>query len=142
MVREAVRADIPRLILMGLHFIRSGSYGRHLDENPDALFDTMLRLIDSEDAILLVQGEDKPTGMIGALVYRHPLSYQAFFSELFWWVEPEHRGNGLALKHHAEQWGKDRGAPHSIMVSPNDRVSRLYERLGYTKIETHYIKAL
>ena len=141
-IREATRDDIPHLVVMGLHFIRSSSYAGHLDENPGALFDTMLQLIDGEDALLLVEDTGQPTGMLGALIFRHPLSHQSFFSELFWWVEPEHRGNGRALLNQAEQWGKDRGASHSMMISPNERVSRLYETLGYTKIEEHFIKAL
>jgi GNAT superfamily N-acetyltransferase len=139
-IREAVRADIPHLVVMGLHFVRSGDYAGHLDENPDALFDTMLRLIESGDALLLVQGEDKPTGMIGALIFSHPLSHQTFFSELFWWVEPDHRGNGLALLRMAEKWATARGASHSIMISPDERVSRVYETLGYSLLETHYVK--
>lgn len=140
MIREATREDISHLVVMGLHFVRSGEYGDHLDESPDALFETMFRLIEGEDAILLVQGDDKPIGMLGGLIYRHPLSWQTFFSELFWWVEPEHRGHGLDLPRHAEAWAKTLGATHCIMVSPNDRVSRLYEKLGYSKLETHYIK--
>jgi GNAT superfamily N-acetyltransferase len=142
MIREAVLADIPHLVVTGLHFVRSSDYAGHLDENPDALFDTMFRLIGSEDAILLVQGEDKPTGMLGGLIFSHPLSHQTFFSELFWWVEPDYRGNGLALLRMAEEWATERGASHSIMISPDDRVSRLYETLGYAKLETHYIRPL
>lgn len=142
MIREAVLDDIPHLVVMGLHFIRSSDYAGHLDENPDALFDTMLRLIESEDALLLVEDTGNPTGMLGAVLFSHPLSHQRFFSELFWWVEPEHRGNGLALLRAAEEWAAERGASHSIMISPDDRVSRLYETLGYAKLETHYIRLL
>lgn len=142
MIREADHDDIPDLVVMGLRFIRSSSYAGQIGENPDALFDIMLRFIDDDDAILLVQGEGKPEGMIGGLVYSHPLSHQIFFSELFWWVEPEHRGNGLELPRQAEAWGKSAGATHSIMISPNDKTSRVYEALGYSRLETHYIKAL
>lgn len=142
MIREAVLDDIPSLTVMGLHFIRSDEYAGHLEENPDALFDIMLRLIESEDAILLVQGEDKPVGMLGAIIYRHPLTWQTFFNELFWWIEPDYRGNGLALLRRAEDWARECGATHSIMISPNDRTSRLYETLGYTQLETHFLKEL
>jgi GNAT superfamily N-acetyltransferase len=141
-IREAVLADIPHLVVMILHFIRSGEYGGHLDENPDVIFDTMLQLIESEDAILLVEDKGKPVGTLGGLLFRHPLSGQAFFSELFWWIEPGLRGNGRALPKQAEQWARERGATYSIMVSPEERVSRLYEKLGYTKLEEHYIKRL
>lgn len=142
MIREAVRDDIPHLVVMGLHFLRSGAYSGHLEENPDALFEIMLRLIESDDALLLVQDDGKPVGMLGAIIYCHPLTWQVFFNEIFWWVEPDSRGDGIALEQAATEWAKQHGATKSIMVSPDDRVSRLYERRGYTKLETHYIKAI
>lgn len=142
MIREAVRADIPHLVVMGLRFVRSSSYAEQIGENPDALFDLMLKLIESPEAVIFISGEDRPFGMIGAHLYRHPMSGEITASELFWWVEPEHRGEGVILYRKMEEWARENAATKIQMIAPDDRTERAYCALGFHKLETHYQKAL
>jgi GNAT superfamily N-acetyltransferase len=65
-----------------------------------------------------------------------------YASELFLWVEPEHRGSGVRLIRRGEQWARDQGAEFMHLVSPSRAVNALYERLGYTQVETEFQRPL
>ena len=140
MIREAVIADIPHLTVMGLHFVRSYSSSGLIEENPDAIFDMMLRLVESDQAVVLVAEAKKPIGMLGAHLLHHPMSNEFIATELFWWVEPMHRGNGIKLMRAFEAWAKKKGARKLHMSAPNEKTGRIYTAAGFRKLEESYQK--
>ena len=140
MIREAVPGDIPRLVAMGGRFIRI-AYPTTLRDNPAARAETMAAAIAGENGLLLVMERcGQIVGMICAFVYVHPLTADKIGGELFWWVEPECRGRGLALLRRAEAWAKTRGAIRFTSIAPSARTARLYRHLGYQELEVHYQK--
>lgn len=141
-IREAVLDDIPHLVVMGLHFIRSYSSAGLIDENPDAIFDMMLSLVDSDQAVVFVAETEKPIGMLGAHLVYHPMSSEFIATELFWWVEPGHRGNGIRLMRAFEDWARDKGAQKLHMTAPNEKTGRVYVSAGFRKLEESYQKDL
>lgn len=103
----------------------------------------MAELIDLPHALLLVsEGPSGVGGMIGMIATMHPMSGEPVMSELFWYVTPDQRGQGLRLLRAAEAWGAGHGIKKSIMISPNKRISKLYRRKGYSMLETQYVKEL
>jgi GNAT superfamily N-acetyltransferase len=68
--------------------------------------------------------------------------------ELFWWVQPEARGTGLGreLLNEFENWAKQIGARWTSVCNithlRGNAVGKLFERSGYTKRESAYIKEL
>jgi len=92
--------------------------------------------------IYVAERKGDVVGMIGGLLFRHPITGEATVSELFWWVEPEHRGIGIRLLKRAEQWAEEVGAVRMHMVAPTTDVGQMYLRLGYSPLETTYQKAL
>jgi GNAT superfamily N-acetyltransferase len=62
--------------------------------------------------------------------------------EVFWWVEPEHRGEGVKLLREAEKRAKHAGAQTMQMIAPTDKVAGLYQRFGYEFVEAAYQKSL
>lgn len=145
MIRPATVADIPRIVEMGRQFIADTSYRGGIADNPDRLARTAARLIEGDDSALFVADTGAAVvGMIGVYTYTHPYSDELFATELFWWMDPEHRGAGLRLLKHAEAWARWRGATALQVVAPrsNDRLGVLYERLGFTRVETHYQRDL
>jgi GNAT superfamily N-acetyltransferase len=69
--------------------------------------------------------------------------------ELMWYVNQAHRGTsaGIKLMKEMELYAKERGADTLVMIAPyyspsSKDVSKLYERYGYKRLETHYIKEL
>lgn len=141
MIRLALHADIPRAVAMGRRFIAETSYAGGLADNPGRLAETAARLIDGDDAVLYVAERDAAIiGMIGGYVYTHPYSDERFATELFWWTDPECRGAGIWLLKAFEQWARLQGVRALQVVAPrsNDRLGAIYERLGFTRVETCY----
>jgi Acetyltransferase (GNAT) family. len=142
-IRHARLSDISSLVEMGGRFVRSSAYGKILADDADARKALMRRLIESSDgAIFVSQRNGHLTGMIGVAAYQHPWSGQWIAGELFWWVEPEARGSGIKLLKRAEYWMKSKGCAIAQMVAPNDRVARVYQRLGYAKLEEAWQRSL
>ena|ERR1051326_1213076 len=145
LIREATDADIPRLIEMGRRFQGATSYDASVTENGASLAALCVRLIESDAGLLLVADADGlPVGMIGAFLFPHHFSGRLTVGEVFFWVEPEHRGCGVRLLRRAERWAQERGALQIQMIRPQDAVSvgTLYERLGYRPLEVAYAKEL
>lgn len=143
MIRDARHADTPALIAMGQRFLRETVYRGRITENPAQMGALVQMLIDSPTGALFVSERDGiVTGMIGLLLYTQPLSGEPMASELFWWVEPEHRGHGVRLMKQAEAWARAQGATALQMIAPTSEVEQLYQRLGYDRIEVAYQKAL
>ena len=66
--------------------------------------------------------------------------------ELWWFMDPEHRGNGLQLFDAFEKSARDQGCKRFAMIhmvdSFPDKLESLYKRRGYGLIEKHYVKEL
>lgn len=100
-------------------------------------------LIAADTAILLIT----EGGAAGGILY--PAVFNAAHltgQELFWWVDPEHRGTGVRLLAALEDAARAMGAKSwtvSTMESLNhDGAAALYRRRGYVPTDRNYIKAL
>lgn len=64
--------------------------------------------------------------------------------EAFWFVTGDSRGGGMKLFIKGEQLARDAGAERMHMIhltnSMPDKLKKLYERRGYSKVETTYMK--
>ncbi len=93
---------------------------------------------------------DTPVGFLGAIVNEAGpiLKGIKVATEIFWYVAPKHRGSGEALKliTSYEAWGKAKGCKLATMCNMRnqymERLSGVYERLGYHKAEETYLKEL
>lgn len=142
-IRRAEPRDVPGIVAMGLRFAAESDYGSKLPVVPDAIARTVARVATSDEGLLLVsESAESLTGMIALMTFDHPFSGVRVASELVWWVEPEARGDGLRLLKRAETWARETGAALMQMTAPNERVGRLYERVGYSKLETSYQRSL
>lgn len=144
-VRAATERDLDRLVEMARHFIAQTEYRGRIGSDPDKLRAFGARVVSGElpnAAILVSEKDGAIVGMFCVMVAPHPFSGELTGGDLFWWVEPAHRGNGVRLMTTAEQWAKDRGATRFQMVAPNDRVADFYETRGYTKLEATYQRSL
>lgn len=84
------------------------------------------------------------SGMIGGIKYPDTNSGELIASELFWFVDPSKRGEGIKLLNAFELWAINNNCKRIIMVhlmdSMPEKVGRFYERTGYRKLEVHYVK--
>lgn len=143
MIRAAVATDATQIIEMGMRFIAETAVRDWLGINPTQMRAFVLGLIADQDGVIFVSGtDDVLTGMIGVKVYVHPMSGERFASEMFWWTQPEARGQGIRLLRKAEQWAAALGARSLQMISPNPRVGQMYAALGYEKTEELWMRPL
>ena len=128
---------------MCTRFANETVYSGKVLANPQAIARTMGILVASDTgAVFVSEADGVLTGMIGLMVFEHPLTGTLAAQELFWWVEPEHRGYGVRLLKRGEQWAVASGARHVHMVAPTPAVGQLYERMGYGYLEAAYQKAV
>lgn len=109
-----------------------------------SMHETMSAQIDAGLLIVAFDGSNVVGGIGGltAPMFINRAHTMAF--EQYWWVHEEHRGRlGIKLLRAFEQRSIDLGCSYLMMMtlSLND-VGVLYERLGYKRAETGYVKRL
>lgn len=120
-------------------------YGLRLD-TPHFLVE-LQTMIDSDygDVLVLVEGEEV-IGMLGLFMQKSPLSSQVIAKEFAWYVLPKHRGiSSLRLVKAAKLWAKLSKCSHLLLTASRvaggmyDKVCKLFEKTGFTNLETAYI---
>lgn len=147
-LREATYLDLDELLRMGRAFHAVTGVADILALDEASLERTFIRLIENEDAVLIVC-ENNPglCGAVGALLYPHYMNEEHLTGqELFWWVEPEHRhGVGPLLFDALEHWVRGKEAATFSMISLEalepERVGAMYRRRGYRLTEHNYMRA-
>lgn len=144
MIRPATLSDIPDIIRMGTEFMQTVEPYTIWTPQPAVLAETARTLITTpQQIILLAEMSGQVVGMLGAAIYRHPLSGEPTATEIMWWVSPAWRGGvGVRLFHAFEQWAGENGAVVVQMGAPSSTVERLYQRRGYTRMDVGYYKYL
>lgn len=141
-MREATVADVDALVAMGMLFLESVYRGLIIG-NAAALRATALGLIASADAVIYVaESHGVAVGMMGMMVYAHPMSGTRTASEVMWWMDPARRGAGVRLFRLGEAWARDRGATIVQMIAPTPDVERFYAHAGYVPVERTFQKRL
>jgi GNAT superfamily N-acetyltransferase len=141
MIRAAIAADVPRLVEMGRRFRSVTGYAKILAENPEKMAELAGQLV-SQGGLLVSERSGTLVGMLGFIVYPHFISGETTGGEVFWWVEPEHRGEGVKLLREAERLARAAGAQKMQMIAPTERVATFYQRLGYEFVEASYQRSL
>ena len=121
---------------MARTFIAETGYRTVIAFVPEQVENLLTGLMTEDDRLLLVSDESGSlTGMIGFVVYDHPISGERVGAEAFWWSERP--GAGIKLLKAAEQWARSKGALVLQMIQPveADRVGKIYERFGYRPVE-------
>lgn len=140
-IRLAVEADIPAMVDMGVKFHDQSPYKRHLSVNREQMATLGKQLI-AKDGLLVSERAGQIIGMIGFVVYPHFLSGEIIAGEVFWWVEPGFRGEGIRLMKEAEDRARAAGAKNMQMIAPSDQVAKVYQHFGYEFVESTYQKKL
>ncbi|UXS49271.1 GNAT family N-acetyltransferase [Agrobacterium tumefaciens] len=140
-VRFATAEDRDRVVALlresheaaGFTFLFHAAYA-------DQLFQQHLA---SDNAVVLMAG-DPAQGVLMACAFEHPFGAGRIAKETVWFVTPKARGRGaIRMLDAYEAWARSVGCVSAGMASlaTND-VSSLYERRGYSAVETHFMKSL
>lgn len=96
--------------------------------------------------ILALKKDNKFIGAIGLVVTPSLEDGVATCMEAFWYVDENHRGQGLKLLIKGQKVAKEMGAKRMMMMflenSMPEKVKNIYERMGYKLIQTTYFKEL
>lgn len=147
MIRKAELSDIPRIAEMGEKFFAEAGWDEFEFIREDCEVSLEGMVANPLTILLVIEDEGKVVGMAGGVL--GPLYFNStrkMGEELFFYVEPSHRGNGGDLLLALEQTAKARGCIAWNMkalskVRP-EATGRLYERRGYRQSEITYIKRL
>lgn len=152
MIRRAVRTDRLDAIRLlreshaGAGFDRpdgpSGFYFPFLPNYAERLF---LSHIASRHYALVHDVGGSAQGLLLASAYEHPFGPVWMARETVWWIDPAHRGTAAVRMLDAyEAWAAEQGCRFIGMAGMGDdpAVGRLYERRGYRRAETNFLKAI
>jgi hypothetical protein len=140
-IRSAEMADLPFLVAMGQRFRAESSYAKYLADNPERMRELGLQLL-ALDSLLVAERDGIIAGMLGYVVHHHFISGEKVAGEVFWWMEPECRGEGLKLLEEFKRRARLAKAKYIHMIAPNERVARLYRHAHYDFVESVYQLAL
>jgi len=97
-----------------------------------------------ESGVAVVFGEWKgnaPAGAIGGVLSPDPCNGAPVMMEVFWFVDPEARGNGIRLfkryMEYAETVSERQTMVHLISSMP-EKLEGFYLREGFERMEVHY----
>lgn len=96
--------------------------------------------------ILALKEDNNFIGAIGLVVTPSLEDGVMTCMEAFWYVDKNHRGQGLKLLIKGQKVAKEMGAKRMVMMflenSMPEKVKNVYERMGYNLIQTSYFKEL
>lgn len=99
-------------------------------------------------AVMVYRYNDRTLGIIGGTLTKCLMTGDLIAMEAFWWVHPSKRSSpvGIKLLRQWEGWAIDGGAKRIYVgnlqaVNP-EKMADLYAHLGYTLLETHYVRSV
>ena len=99
-----------------------------------------------QGCFLLITDEGKAVGVIAGLMVKGIATGDPALQEIIWYVDKEYRSNGKMLLDQFEEYGKMQGATMIVMClmcnSMEERLDKVYTRLGYKRFEVQYMKEL
>jgi len=144
-IREATIEDVPRVVELGRKFLAEGPYAGQLADNPEQATRFASLLIGNPAAKILVSDLDgRITGVLAFLLFPHHFSGEMTALEIIWYVEPQYRPGGIAMRlmWTAERIALEMKAHFMQFTAPDAKASAIYERFGYHQVEIGYQKEL
>jgi GNAT superfamily N-acetyltransferase len=146
MIRPAEERDVPFLVAMGRDFYEASGYAG-LAPYDGASAAAHVRFLMAHGLLLVAEDAGQVVGAIGAAIAPFPFNQaHTLAAELFWWLDPQHRGHGPALVDAFEAAAREKGCSATAMMALEaqrpEMVGRLYERRGYRLVEHSYLRGL
>jgi GNAT superfamily N-acetyltransferase len=148
-VRQAAVDDLKQYNTLLSKFHANAPISTVIKFDPEGCYSFLLNSLDNSDVCLFVcENESKEIiGVTAAVAYPMYFNPNAFVAqELWWWIEPEHRGSGAGklLYNSLESWAKDKNLNSLFMIALEDRnidtMLKIYKQKGYTPLERIFIK--
>lgn len=143
-IREATLADVPAIVELGRRSLAEGPYAALVAENPEQFTRLAEQIISQAGRVLLWEEDGEVKGLLAFTVGPHFLSGEVTAGEIMWYVEPESRPGGAAMRLFwaAEELARELGATKMQFTAPTEGVGAVYKRYGYSQVEVLYQKEL
>jgi len=142
MIRQAIEADIPRLVEMGRKLNAASSY-KHVEYSPERV-EATCRLMMVSGFLVVAEKDGAVVGVMMGDVHTPWYSTERVGIDLTLYVEPEHRNGMMAVRmiKRFEEWCIGMGATQLRPgIGTGDlNVVRLYEALGYRSVGQWFLK--
>ena len=115
--------------------------------DPSAVIETITRLEgeQAENAFLLII-DGKCEGILFGIEISSLFNKKKIFQEMIWYINQEHRSNGIRLLKYVQGALAERGFNTFIMAlmenSHAQTLGAFYERMGFKLMERNYVKSL
>lgn len=149
MIRRATIADYEALTEMGRQFFAATGYSDIVAFDDISFRVTLDNLLAGDSVCLVAELDGQVVGAAGALAY--PFYFNAAHKtgqEVFWWINPGHRGGTIGARLFAalESWAREAGCQSFSMIAlatvNPDMIGAIYLKSGYRASEHTYIKEL
>jgi hypothetical protein len=153
MIRPATIADKARVV----ELLRDSRTGAEFDR-PDGLTGFVFPFEPAYAERLFLRYRSQPRmicvvhdvagraeGVLMAHAFEHDFGPVWLSQERVWWIDPAYRGSAAPRMLDAyETWSRQQGCRFAGMAGMGDdpTVGKLYQRRGYRRAETHYLKVL
>ena len=140
-MKIATHEDFSTIYTMAINFLNASPYKDLGDK--DNIATLINDLIDSSPTERIIIFSD--AGFIVGAVTPFLFGPHRLATEVAWWVEPDHRGNGEGLKllEAFEYWAKNVAEAKLISMSSLDKTAeKYYKKNGYKLYERAYMKVL
>jgi GNAT superfamily N-acetyltransferase len=143
-IRLATLLDVPRIVELGRRSLQDGPYKGRIEDNPMQVENFAKQIISGLGKVLLWEEDGQVTGLFAFIAGPHFFDARLFAQELIWYVLPEYRAGGAALKllWEAERVAKEMGVKFLQVTAPNADVEGLYGRFGYKQQEVVFQREL
>lgn len=144
-IRLATIEDVPRIVELGRRFLQEGPYKDELADKPkEATKFAANMLTNPKGSVLVAEQDGVLVGVIAFITMPHWFSGEVTATEMIWYVEPEHRAGGVAMRlmWASESLAKSLGATRMAFTAPTPQVGELYTRFGYKMVEIAYQRSL
>lgn len=149
-VRKATLDDVDDYVAMLKEFHNNSPMSKSSVYDKEHMYEFIAAGLQSEHMLFVSALEDdKLIGVTGAILY--PLYFNpshVVVQELWWWLNPDVRGNGAGSKmfKFLEDWAKDKQALKLFMIALEDeralKMEKVYKRAGFTPVERTFVKEL
>ena len=141
---DKYQADVVRLVQ---EFHRESLHEYDDIFNPEAVLDIITKQKENNAGncfLLIVDGICH--GMLFGMMTPSMVNGSPMFQEIIWYVSERYRRYGIKLLRYVEKVLKERNCGILIMAvmenSKTAKLKRFYERLGFKKMETHFVITL
>ena len=144
-IREATEDDIFDILILAKEFSKEAPSTHTWNKNKTEAFLNSTLL--NDNMVLFVLEVDKEiVGSLLGFVIEVYMSHKVQATELAWFIAKEYRGKPSSIKlvKAFEKWAIDKGANQIGMgdIEGISNLEHLYNRMGYTKAESVYIKEI